>query len=223
MWLVEGPAPPLDVASQPDTAGGGTLQQPNPFRSSARSRHPLLGCCNDKVRYEASSYLDDAPSLEADTAALAFDELPFAAACGSSAGHVSELLYAGGEETRPAVGGPSEWRQPASAVQQAVTGLTQPESFAQRQREDSLLGQVCQHLNGYKARPGEQVEVSGYDVRDDGLLRFRDSVGRRRLVVPQSMIPDVLVLVQTLQSHAGIGATVAIVSTHFFRKTPVRK
>ena len=48
MWLVEGPAPPLDVASQPD--GGGTLQQPNPFRSSARSRHPLLGCCNDKVR-----------------------------------------------------------------------------------------------------------------------------------------------------------------------------
>ena len=54
-WSVGGPAAPLDVASQPDTAGGGTLQQPNPLRSSARSRRPLLGCCNNKVRYEASS------------------------------------------------------------------------------------------------------------------------------------------------------------------------
>ena len=121
------------------------------------------------------------------------------------------------------MGGPSEWRQPASAMQQAVRGLTQPESFAQRQREDTLLCQVCQRLNVYKARPGEQIEVSGYDIGDDGLLRFRDSVGRRRLVVPQSMIPDVLALVHTLQGHAGIGATVAIVSKHFFWKTAVRK
>ena len=65
--------------------------------------------------------------------------------------------------------------------------------------------------------------MSGYDIGDDGLLRFRDGVGRRRLVVPQSMIPDILALVHTLQGHAGIGATVAIVSKHFFWKTPVKK
>ena len=135
--------------------------------------------------------------------------------------HVTELLNAGGDATRSTTG-PSMGGSGTSAVQQAINGLTKPESFIQRQREDAFFGQVCQRLSGFEDETREQVDVTGYDIGEDGLLRYRDAAGRRRLAVPLTMIPDVLALVHTLQGHSGIGATIAIACRHFFWKTLVR-
>ena len=60
----------------------------------------------------------------------------------ASAVHVSELLHAGGEETRPAVGGPSELRQPVLAVQQAIRG-SPSRSLSRNASERTPCGVRC--------------------------------------------------------------------------------
>lgn len=63
-------------------------------------------------------------------------------------------------------------------MQQAISGLTKPESFVRRQREDTFWGQVCQRSSGFKDQPGDLVEVTGYDIGDNNLLRIKmPSVG----------------------------------------------
>ena len=130
---------------------------------------------------------------------------------------IREVLNARGEVPRSAAAATAnEDGFALPVVQRVVKILTEPDSFGERQREDTLLGQVWKGLSGVQEEAEEPVDVSGYEIGSDGILRFKDETGRKLLAVPQSMVADVLALVHTLYGHAGVGATIAVARKHFF-------
>ena len=137
----------------------------------------------------------------------------------ASIDNVVELLNAGGEVPSSRAADLEVEGSASSTVEHAIHVLTRPESFVQRQREDALLGQVWRSLSGTEEQSAGQVDVEGYHVGTDGILRFQKELGKKLLAVPQSMVPEILALVHTLHGHVGVGATIAITRKHFFWHT----
>eukprot|EP00903_Cladosiphon_okamuranus_P019384 g17823.t1 len=122
---------------------------PTPTRRSTRKRTSNVRLVDlGTLQLPADAVPEDqqtrpCPVSEVELPAQAPPTAPSLPPLGSAAtDHVLELLHAGGDETRSVAAESREGGPATSAVQQAIDGLSKPESFLRRQREDFRLGQV---------------------------------------------------------------------------------
>ena len=58
--------------------------------------------------------------------------------------------------------------------------------------------------------------------REESIVWYTPNDSKPVLAVPRSMVPELLALVQTLHGHPGVGATLAVVRSHFYWPTIAR-
>ena len=132
---------------------------------------------------------------------------------------IGEVLAARGEVPRSSAGPDGRG---TSAIDRAAQVLTRPSILAQRQRDDTLLGQVRKSLSE-KANTGQGGRVDKrYDLGADEVIRYDDGKGRKLPAIPDSMVADIIALVHTMHGHAGIGATLSLLRDHFHWPTMTR-
>ena len=65
-------------------------------------------------------------------------------------------------------------------------------------------------------------EHDRYLIDEKNLVWYTPNDSKPVLAVPRSMVPELLALVQTLHGHPGVGATLALVRSHFYWPTIAR-
>ena len=130
---------------------------------------------------------------------------------------IGDVLLVGGEvaSSSTAADAPAET---ASAIERALKALTETSLLAAQQNNDPLLKQIIMSWVEKKTCP----EHDRYFIDEKNLVWYTPNDSKPVLAVPRSMVSEHLALVHTLHGHAGVGATFALVRSHFHWPTIAR-
>ena len=130
---------------------------------------------------------------------------------------IDDVLLVGGEvaSSSTTADAPAET---ASTIERALKSLTETSLLTAQQNNDPFLKQIIMSGVENKTCP----EHDRYLIDEKNLVWYTPNDSKPVLAVPRSMAPVLLALVHTLHGHAGVGATLALVRTHFHWPTIAR-
>ena len=138
-------------------------------------------------------------------------------ASSTATAEIDDVLLVGGEvaSSSTAADAPAET---ASAIERSLKALTETSLLAAQQNYDLLLKQNIMSWVEKKTCP----EHDRYVIDENNLVWYTSNDSKPVLAVPRSMVPKLLALVHTLHGYARVGATLALVRSHFHCPTIAR-
>ena len=130
---------------------------------------------------------------------------------------IDVVLLVGGELASSSIAADAP-AETASAIERAMKALTETSLLATQQNNKPLLKQIIMSWVEKKTCP----EHDRYLIDEKNLAWYTPNDSKPVLAVPRRMIPELLALVHTLHGHAGVGATLALVRSHFHWPTIAR-